>query len=73
MAHIATSTPAAHGFWTAIADAFTAVGHAFARIPEGNEKMRQLEALNALTDAELAERGLRREDIVFHVFSGQMY
>lgn len=33
-------------------------------------KTRQIEELNNLTDAELARRGLRRDDIIRYVFRG---
>ena len=35
---------------------------------EANPRLRQAEALAALSDAELAERGLKREDIARQVF-----
>jgi uncharacterized protein YjiS (DUF1127 family) len=38
-----------------------------------NSRARQVEALSAMSDEELAKRGLRREDIVQHVFRDAMY
>ena len=34
-----------------------------------SQRTARVEALRALTDAELAARGIAREDILFHVFS----
>lgn len=38
-----------------------------------NARLRELERLNAMTDEQLAARGLRREDIVRHVFRDVYY
>lgn len=70
MAHVSTHAPAAHGILHAIADAFAAIGRALTTIPVASSKMRQIEALMALSDAELADRGMRREDIARHVMGG---
>lgn len=35
------------------------------------QRTAQVEALRALTDAELATRGIAREDILLHVFAGK--
>ena len=40
---------------------------------EANPRLRRIEALQKLSDAELAERGIRREDIVRHVFHDVYY
>ncbi|MGP6085773.1 hypothetical protein [Antarctobacter jejuensis] len=34
------------------------------------QRTREIEALRKLSDRELAARGIAREDILFHVFSG---
>lgn len=52
---------------------FSAIGRAMIAASENSSRMKQVEALNALTDAELKERGLKREDIVPHVFQDLMY
>ncbi len=41
-------------------------------IAESNSRVRRVNYLNSLSDAELAQRGLRREDIVRHVFADAM-
>lgn len=42
-------------------------------IPEANMRMREVERLQAMTDEQLAKRGLRREDIARHVFRDLFY
>jgi len=41
-------------------------------LAESNQRLRLATELNEMTDAQLAEKGLRREDIVHHVFKGHM-
>lgn len=72
MAHVSTTAPAAHPIFHAIAEAFLAIGRTLVAIPEANEKIRQVEILNAMSDEELAKRGLHREDIARHVFAGSL-
>lgn len=45
----------------------------FVKIAESNHHMRRIEYLNAMSDAELAQRGIRREEIVRHVFRDSMH
>jgi uncharacterized protein YjiS (DUF1127 family) len=52
-----------------IGSVFAALGNALVSIGEANSKMRQVEALQALSDAELAERGIKRSDIARVVFA----
>ncbi|WP_305971846.1 MULTISPECIES: hypothetical protein [unclassified Mameliella] len=35
------------------------------------QRTARIDALRALSDAELSRRGIAREDILFHVFSGK--
>ena len=49
----------------AVLDALIALG-------ESSGRMRELRTLQAKSDAELARMGLRREDIVHHVFRGHL-
>lgn len=44
----------------------------FNRYIETLSRARELERLNALSDRQLADMGLRREDIVRHVFRDKM-
>lgn len=42
------------------------------RLSESNIRVRELERFNAMSDAELAQRGMSRDDIVRHVFRGML-
>lgn len=59
--------------WTIIAAGFAAIGAALVRSAENTGRMRRLERLRAMSDAELAKMGLRRDDIVRHVFRDLYY
>ena len=52
---------------------FATAMNGFARIGENNPRMRQVAALSALSDEQLARRGLSREDIARRVYAGFMY
>ncbi|MQQ10209.1 DUF1127 domain-containing protein [Epibacterium sp. SM1979] len=52
---------------------FAAVGKFLVTLAEQDARMKALRALMAMTDEELAERGLKREDIVQHVFADKYY
>ncbi|QBF30590.1 DUF1127 domain-containing protein [Thalassococcus sp. S3] len=67
MAYTSTQTGGTSVFGL-IGQFFSVIGNALVALGDANSKVRQLEALNALSDAELAERGLRREDIARTVF-----
>ncbi len=58
-----------------IAAPFRAIGTGLMTLSERSiaVRMRQIDELNRLTDAELARRGLRRDDIVRHVFRGSAW
>lgn len=55
------------------ATAFAAVGRAMDRYIERKSRSGQVAALEAKTDAELAEMGLKRENIALHVFRDLYY
>ncbi|MEM8731769.1 MAG: hypothetical protein AAGF79_17810 [Pseudomonadota bacterium] len=40
---------------------------------EANPRMKKVQALQSMTDAELAERGIKREDIVRVVFQDALF
>lgn len=69
MANISTHVPITETLMGAVVRFFTALGNTMVRIGESNSKMQQVQALSALSDGELAARGLRREDIARRVFS----
>lgn len=59
---------------------FALLGHALARISapfvnsgEAHSRLRQVDALHALSDAELKERGVKRSEIVSVVFGAQSW
>ncbi|HBM60121.1 MAG TPA: DUF1127 domain-containing protein [Citreicella sp.] len=52
---------------------FSAIGNALVAIGEANPRLRRVEALQRLSDEQLAARGLKREDIVRHVFRDVFY
>ncbi|TNF58533.1 MAG: DUF1127 domain-containing protein [Rhodobacteraceae bacterium] len=71
---MSTNTQAANSsVFGLIASAFRSIGEALIAASPGNARLLQVEALNRLSDAELARRGLRREDIVRRVFSDIYY
>lgn len=65
MAHITTHAPVSAPFQ----GLFAALGRVFGHDDDALSKTRQIEALFALSDAELADRGLRRGDVARYVFS----
>lgn len=42
-------------------------------VGEANSRVYRIEALQRLSDAELARRGIRREDIIRHVFADRLF
>ena len=50
-----------------------AVARAFSKYIDSRARVSQIEALNRRSDADLARLGLRREDIVYHVWRDQFY
>ena len=72
-----TDTKAPHGFnlLHSVTNILSVIGHAMMRPTDAKAEnaRRQIKALQALSDEELAERGVRREDIEFRVFSHTFY
>ncbi|GAA0288636.1 P-loop NTPase family protein [Rhodovulum strictum] len=46
---------------------------ALVRVMEHHPRTRQIERLNALSDEDLAARGLTRQDVVRHIFRDRYY
>ena len=61
------------GFLSAVRQFFSNVGVAMIAAAENSPRMKKISALQSMTDAELAERGIRREDIVRIVYQDVMY
>ncbi len=65
-------TPSAGGL-SILAAPFRALGRLMVMIMENNSRVRRVEYLNSLSDAQLAAKGMKREDIVRHVFRDVFY
>lgn len=53
-----------------LAAPFVAVGNILVKMGEANSRSRQATYLNSLTDRELEDIGIKREDIAQYVFGG---
>lgn len=71
MAYATTTTH--HSIWASIADMFAAFGRGLTLSATGEKRLRQVEKLNALSDADLAKLGLKRADIPAYVFRDLMH
>jgi hypothetical protein len=56
-----------------VAGILRTVGDWMIDVAEANSRRDQIEAFNAMSDAQLAERRIKREDIVQHVFADRFY
>lgn len=74
MAHTLThpNTGAFH-FTNILMAPLRAIGRFFITVMEQNSRVQLVERLNAKSDAELAKMGLRRDEIVHHVFRDLYY
>lgn len=72
MANTAINVRAPLSIWRTLAAPFVAAGNFLVAIGEASNRAKQVEFLNAMTDEELAARGMTRETIVRHVFSDKM-
>ncbi|MBV7377549.1 DUF1127 domain-containing protein [Maritimibacter dapengensis] len=72
MAYTATNTDfaASHPIFARITSALKSFGMAYI---EARSRQGEIAALESLSDAELAERGIKRGDIVRHVFADTYY
>ncbi|SNT19734.1 DUF1127 domain-containing protein [Antarctobacter heliothermus] len=52
---------------------FRSVFNTLVMIAESDHRMKAIERLTAMSDDELAQRGLKRTDIVRHVFRDSLY
>ncbi|MFY0616582.1 DUF1127 domain-containing protein [Shimia sp.] len=73
MALSATHTSTTFTLGKILAAPFVAIGNSFVHLMESNNRVREVEFLNSLSDEQLAGRGLKREDIVRHVFRDMMH
>ncbi len=56
-----------------LAKPFVAIGNGMVALGEANDRSRKVQRLMAMSDAELAQRGIKRDQIVQHVFSDVYY
>ncbi|MEO9682878.1 MAG: DUF1127 domain-containing protein [Tateyamaria sp.] len=68
-----TDTNVTHSILAGITGFFAAVGRGIMMSSSADARLRKAEILNAKTDEELAELGLRREDIPAFVFRDLMH
>ncbi len=59
--------------WNILTRPFVALGNFLVAIGEANSRVRATRVLMAMSDEELAERGLKRDQIVQRVFSESFY
>lgn len=64
------AAPRAQGFFSRLG---ARLGRWMEDIAVANARVRQVERLNAMSDEQLAKRGLTRDQIVHHVFRDVMY
>ena len=72
MAHI-TFTPTVTPITEFFMRPLRAVGNHMAAIMDSNSRIQLVDQLNAMSDAELAELGIKRDEIVQHVFKDMFY
>ncbi len=63
-----TTTATKSGSGKSISAFFNGVLDTMSAAMEAHPRMRRIQTLQAMSDEKLAERGLKREDIVRHVF-----
>jgi len=63
----------AHSVLNGIKAFFRTVGGALISVAEANQRVHAVERLNQKSDAELAQLGIRREDIVRYVFRDMLH
>lgn len=56
-----------------VAGFFRAIGNGLVNMAEANHRVNRARTLMALSDEQLAARGMKREDVVKHVFGDIMY
>ena len=71
MAHFQTAIET-QSLWDKVVAPFHAFGELLIRLSEANVRVREVERLSKLSDAELSEIGVAREDIVRHVYRGTL-
>lgn len=73
MAHTSAVAPREQGFFSALGFNRDALSRAVSRYVRRRCRSDQIARLNALSDAQLAKMGLRRDQIALHVFRDRLY
>ena len=73
MAHFANPNQSGSGFWNTVADFFASIWNAPRIQVDLEGRLQQMRKLEAMSDAELAERGITRERIAHYVFRDLYY
>lgn len=71
MAHTISPTPVFRASFTTVARVLKTLADFADAVALANGRFRRMQALTALSDAELAERGMKREDIVRVIFDAR--
>jgi len=61
-----------HSVWDRLGAPFRAIFGALVNLSEANVRVREIDRLHTMSDAELNRLGLTREGIVRHVFHGSL-
>lgn len=73
MTTLSTNTSGPGYFGRSVLGFFSKIGHGLLAIAEANPRVKKMDYLSSLSDAELAAKGLKRQDIARHVFANKMY
>ena len=73
MAHFANPNQSGSGLSAVISEFFASLWNASRQQAEFETRMRRMRKLEALSDAELAKRGIARDRITHHVFRDIYY
>ncbi len=72
MANTALNITAPVSILSILSAPFVALGNALIAMGEASSRTEEVQLLQSLTDEELAARGLKRDEIVRHVFADKM-
>lgn len=73
MAFITAHAPHAPALPKGIRNFFAGIGNGLVAYTERHARLSEIDQLNALSDKELENLGIRRENIVAHVFADNFY
>lgn len=68
-----TVSAPARSIKSVVAHIFSSIGRFLVDLGEAHPRMRRVQQLQAMSDAELAKRGLQRDEIVRYVFQDMFY